>query len=866
MMRNRFVSSFIASCFFWSMTIGEASSLCAQQTSGTHVSPQTDSLAQFVRNILTYNEMYPREHVYLHFDNTGYFMGETIWYKAYVVDPQNNNQPTRLSRVLYVELLTPEGRVLETQKLKIENGQCCGQISLKTLLHPGYYEVRAYTAVMLNWEDAPVFSRVFPIFTAPQKEGEDMYDNPAMIGRSTTEKLPEMRPKAEKQKDIHIQFFPEGGLLVADIPTTVAFKATDKRGNSLSIDAVLYNNRKEQLATLTTLHDGMGRFNLTPISGESYHVEVMAENGRKKQFVLPTAEPEGVVMNVNNLRPEQMMVQLTRSEQMDTAKVFGLTVMCRGKVILFRQIQWQGKETTMLTLPKQLMPAGINQITLFDTDGRIYAERLAFVPLKGKALITCTPGKEVYQPKEMVEMNFQVMDENQQPLPACFSVSVRDTDRETPANSVYGGGIMANLLLGSELKGYIHNVDWYFQSDDRNRQMALDLLLCTQGWRKYDWTQMTRPHDFVVKYPIEEGILVRGDLTSTFRNRIKQGVEIQVFMYNDNGENRVGTAITDSVGKFAFLAEDFYGRWTMNITTFQKDKAREMNVNMNKIPSPPTRRYAADETALYIRSTSDGETTTVQPDTLLLSYDEDEKKRWENLLPSVNIDAAKEWQSQFVRKWNNLIYDMEDERMRMDETGENYLMEFYKWLEKTNPYFSCSIDTAGRVEATYKERPVRFFVSRLNTGGWFQESSIATSLNVDELTINDVEAIAISDKPNAELAMRIHSDYSVDSFLNQRAVVISVFVREDYFRYQDRKGHRRTKMQGFSPALQFYTPDYTYTDLPDEKDFRRTLYWNPNVVTNAEGKATIQFPNSPYCRRMKVSAETVTGKGRIGGM
>lgn len=838
----------------------------AQQTERTPLPPQADSLARFVRNILTYNEMYPREHVYLHFDNTGYFMGETIWYKAYVVNPQNNNQHTQLSRVLYVELLTPEGRVLETQKLKIENGQCSGQISLKTLLHPGYYEVRAYTAVMLNWEDAPVFSRVFPIFTAPQKEGRDMYDRPAMVGRSTTEKLPEMRPKAERIKDIRMQFFPEGGHLVTGIPTTVAFKATDKRGNSLSVNGIICNGRQEQLGTITALHDGMGKFNLTPMPGDSYYVEVVTEGNKPKRFDLPAAEPQGVVMNVNNLRADQMMVQMTRSERMDTTKALGLTVMCHGKVILFQQIQWQGQQTAMLTLPKRLMPAGINQITLFDAEGRIYAERLAFVPVKGKAVIACTPGKESYQPKEMVEMNFQVTDENQQPLPACFSVSVRDADRDTPVNSVYGGGIMANLLLGSELKGYIHDIDWYFQSDDRTRQMALDLLLCTQGWRKYDWAQMTRPHDFVVKYPIEEGILIRGDLTSTFRNRIKKGVEMQVWMYNENGDNRVGTAFSDSLGKFAFMADDFYGRWVTKITTFQKDKAREMNVNMEKIPSPPTRRYAPDEMTLYVRQATDGNLMAVQPDTLLQSYDEDDKKRWENLLPAVSIEAAKEWQSPFIRKWNNLIYDMEDERMRMDDTGEDYLMEFYEWLEKTNTYFTCSTDTAGGVEATYKGRPVRFFINRVGTGGWFLESNTPTSLNLNELTINDVEAIAISDKPNAELAMRIQSDFSVDSFIDSRAVVVSIFVREDYFSYQDRKGHRRTKVQGFSPALQFYTPDYTYTDLPDEKDFRRTLYWEPNVVTDAEGKATVRFPNSPYCRRMKVSAETVTGKGRIGGM
>ena len=172
------------------------------------VSPQLDSLAKFARNILTFNKVFPQEKVYLHFDNTGYFMGETIWFKAYVVNPVNN-RPNELSRVLYAELVSPEGRVLQTQKLKIIDGQCNGQFSLAELLHPGFYEVRAYTALMLNWDSSTIFSRVFPIFNAPLSEGKGMYDKPMMNRTSHVERLPYMREKEPKTEKINLQFFPE---------------------------------------------------------------------------------------------------------------------------------------------------------------------------------------------------------------------------------------------------------------------------------------------------------------------------------------------------------------------------------------------------------------------------------------------------------------------------------------------------------------------------------------------------------------------------------------------------------------------------------------------------------------------------------
>ena len=137
---------------------------------------------------------YPEERVYLHFDNTSYFKGERIWYKAYVVRG-SDLCATPLSRILYVELLNPMGYPVETQKLFIRNGQADGAFVLSDTINAGFYEVRAYTAWMLNfttgdrhgWErlagkdarrkygerfqrylegNAGVFSRVFPVYEA----------------------------------------------------------------------------------------------------------------------------------------------------------------------------------------------------------------------------------------------------------------------------------------------------------------------------------------------------------------------------------------------------------------------------------------------------------------------------------------------------------------------------------------------------------------------------------------------------------------------------------------------------------------------------------------------------------------------------
>ena len=145
-------------------------------------------MAEWVKALNTFGRFNPQEKVYLHFDNTGYYLGETIWFKAYVVSaPQL--RPTEMSKVLYVELLTPEGRVVETKKLKIVDGQCHGEFLLTDgTLVGGFYEVRAYTRVMLNWGDDVVFSRVFPVFDTPKREGEYEME---MTERARSKALPE---------------------------------------------------------------------------------------------------------------------------------------------------------------------------------------------------------------------------------------------------------------------------------------------------------------------------------------------------------------------------------------------------------------------------------------------------------------------------------------------------------------------------------------------------------------------------------------------------------------------------------------------------------------------------------------------------
>ena len=252
-------------------------------------SAQFQSLLSYVQNTYQFSQICQQEKVYLHFDNTAYFQGDIIWFSAYVVNASSHTPAP--SKVLYVELLSPNGVVLRQLKLKIENGRANGSLPLVdvsteearalrgvTALPSGFYEVRAYTRTMLNFDHASVFSRVFPVYEAPEKEGD--YSNPTM--RRWNNPYDVQRPETEKSKALAVSFYPEGGNLVMGIPNRIAFKAIGANGQGVEVSGKLQTEEGQAPITLTTLHDGMGQFTLTPT--QKRHTAEFTYEGKKYKF------------------------------------------------------------------------------------------------------------------------------------------------------------------------------------------------------------------------------------------------------------------------------------------------------------------------------------------------------------------------------------------------------------------------------------------------------------------------------------------------------------------------------------------------------------------------------------------------------
>ena len=435
-----------------------------------------------------------QEKIYVHMDNTCYFKGDTVWYKAYVVRADDLTY-TDMSRITYVELLSPDGMMVERQMLVTSpQGWTAGNFVLQDSLYSGYYEIRAYTRWMLNFrvthreynyldrlafydrrmaddffrDYGTLYSRVFPVYERPATPGS--YDEKYVVSR------PKMRLDKELKERLHVRFYPEGGHLVKGTRCRVAFEAYDEEGQQVDIEGQLND------MPIRTEHEGRGAFMVDVPEKGSLRADFRYEE-KDYHFDLPKAEEQGCALMLHD-DDGQVTAELTLRGT--TVEEYAVAVLCRGSLQEFRRIRSEGEGRCTIAFSKAELPTGVCDLIVIDAEGQPLADRLFFVDNHDYADggITVSGLKSEYKPLEQAEITLQAPVGTEH-----ISVSVRDGATDEPTYDT--GNIMTDLLLSSELQGYVPHADYYFESDDEQHRRHLDLLMMVQGWRRYEYHELT---------------------------------------------------------------------------------------------------------------------------------------------------------------------------------------------------------------------------------------------------------------------------------------------------------------------------------------------------------------------------------------
>lgn len=586
-----------------------AAPLFSQNDSSTVLRNPLDNL--IVRSVVK-QSIFPEERVYLHFDNNAYYLGETMWFKAYVTSGTDDT-PTTMSRVLYVELVAPEGYVVKTNKYKIDDAGCChGEFELNRLLLSGYYEVRAYTRYILNRGKDAIFSRVFPVFDEV-KNGDRTFRN--MLDRkraflvdvekdSTITGLDrEVAWENGTLPECDVKFYPEGGHLVEGIESRVAYEVFGNDGiNSSRSITILADS--EELLTTTPEHNGVGTFSIKPKEDTKY--TALLKRGKKSEkFHLPKAEKEGAVIEIEN---NGGTVCIAVKNNLATDTELGLAVLHRGKTNYYER--FPASERNMLfAIDKSTLPEGVNRVVLFVDDAIPYAERLFFVThdeigdySRSTAKLVVKNSNTTPQPHEKIKLRIER--EDGKPITDGGSFSLSVTDGCDNVTTSYNYNLYTYLLLGSEIKGYIPNAAQYFDTRNKNRARELDLIMLTRGWTSYDWSKLSNKTADLDE-PVEKGITIKGRFIKKRPNRkfgkldrynIANMADCKVkfeITYRDSNITAYDFR-TDANGEFYLQTKDFTGKKVAKLTPRNNSISSKDSIftfNLQRYFSPTMRLY-----------------------------------------------------------------------------------------------------------------------------------------------------------------------------------------------------------------------------------------------------------------------------------
>lgn len=548
----------------------------------------SDFEKRVVENYMTYVHRIPHEKVYVHTDKNIYTVGENVWFRVHGVHALMN-VPRIPSCFVYVELVDNRDSLVQRVKVGMRDTCFYGQLTLADDLLTGEYCLRAYTYNLQRLGEEYLFKKKITVIQPKDKgvrtevkyrrEGngyvamirfvdrggnpyshvpvrcgvgnvKNIYGSPLLY----TDKEGMLKIKADSAnelislrfenipikfngyfrvprllEDFDVQFFPEGGTLLVGNRQQVAFKAIGSDGLPLEVTGTVYQDAVP-LFDIASEHDGMGSFRLDVNRLRKFRAHVRTKDGMEKWVDLPVSglEAWGVFVEREEKRVKYFV---TCGEDAGEPEGLHVLVVSGGKVLDIRQV----KRKTYGYIDLKLLPEGITQVVLLDETGRVYSRRQFFVKHEGK--LSCHSDKREYGTRELVELEMAYTGMNG----GTFSLAVTE-EKKVVENE---GHICSNLLLTSNVKGYVENPGYYFSSGSEEVERHLDLVMQTHGWTRFDPGKIAAGEFPNLKYEIEMGQVISGRVKN-FWGAESTGAEVSLFS-NKGHSCRVKT---DSTGFF----------------------------------------------------------------------------------------------------------------------------------------------------------------------------------------------------------------------------------------------------------------------------------------------------------------------------
>ncbi|HXB91950.1 MAG TPA: hypothetical protein VNU72_06665, partial [Puia sp.] len=476
-----------------------------------------------------YANNFPQEKIHVQFDKKIYNPGETIWFKAYIF---SGADPSLFSKNFYAELSDPAGNIIQRKVYPVSESSAAGNFDLPKTLTSRHLHFRAYTTWMTNFDSTFYFEKDIRIF-------DKKLDSSAGVTLIVREP--------------HLQFFPEGGDLVAGAESQVAFKANDQFGLPMDIKGSIQDRNGKEIVAFAPEHDGMGKFLLTPDKGDSLVAVWKDERAIEHHTPLPTVKSAGAVLRVI-LSGQKILFSVARSS--DGAPEFKrLTIIAHMHQHLVYKAKVNLDENFMSggTVPTAQLPSGVLQVTVFNADMIPVAERVVFV---NNHEYEFTPEVAVMIKGTTKRGKNSLQIEVPDTLRSNCSLAVTDAaaDGEFPGDD----NIVSRILLTGELKGKIYNPYYYFSGASDSLVAQLDLVMLTHGWRRFKWDQLARGVLPVIRNPEQDYLSVKVDVLGVDAYKINKDESLNVMMSRRDSTTQMIQVPHISGTKFGVTGMVFY--------------------------------------------------------------------------------------------------------------------------------------------------------------------------------------------------------------------------------------------------------------------------------------------------------------------
>jgi len=773
---------------------------------------------------LQYLSGHPVEKAYLQFDKPYYAAGDTIYFKGYVTRGEHHRL-TDLSEVLHVDLINANGKIDQSIKLHLDSGITWGDFALPDSLPKGNYRVRAYTQWMRNNGDVYFFDKIIP------------------VGSLRTAKVPESLVKQALPPNLKpdIQFFPEGGKPITGIPAKMAFKAVAPDGLGIDFKGEIVDNDNKEVASFSAVHLGMGYFYFTPTEGKTYTAKINYSNGMTDVVVLPKQEPNGITLSVNNdsLPNAAILIKASRGYyRLNKDKNYTLVVYSQGTVTTVK-CRLDSTEIKLNVLKRKLH-TGVATVTLFSAENEPLCERLFFIQNYDQLSLAITGDKETYAKREKVNIKLNALNRKGSAADGHFSVSVIN-ESNVPDDQNYRANILSYLLLTSDIKGNIEQPGYYFADTSMEARTDLDILMLTQGYRRFTWKQVLDTTKRPLEYLPEKGIAIEGEVKSVFNKPVANGT---VTLISSIG-GPILSAVTDAKGMFSFSNLLFTDTAHFVLSAVNAKGKNSTKIDyFDKPASPPVTPMLQS----FVQSVSDTAMASyVGSDRLqqreILNYG----KSKGIMLKQVNIRDKKldnQYRTASLAGAGNA-----DQVMHADEIGQ------------IQGPLSTSLDGRLRGIVFAGHNPIhKIPYLKTGLGGPMLVIIDGTEVPADDLnflTASQVETVEVLKYANA----------SIYGASGGNGVLIITTKQGGGLAAKDivSIGVLPIAPMGFYKAKEFYSPKYDNGSwIGKQKDLRSTIYWKPEIKTDKDGNASIEYYNADGTGTYKLVVEGIDNNGNIG--